>query len=334
MANQGKRMVKENLIAQIGQGGGGGSEYTAGNGINITEDVISVDTNTIATKAELGSFAESFGGELNNILNTGTSVVQRAKNDENGNEIDTTYATKAELNTVAARTATLYSYMQRPIDVYNELVAKEPSTTNQDAVNEWLKRMPTFISTNINATGLVTLQNMGFKNIIQIQPGAEYDIQGYFSIIFEGVTNTEPYAMQTCMADRVGNNKTNLWNKAVGTRVQHTIVIGSTQIEFQNCRFREANNTMQSYTNLFNNNIGFVQQMGVNAQTDAMLGMSNDMVSHMGREAESIAISVQGGIMDNNQFNTQLKAPTADGTYVLKVTVANGVPTFAWVLEA
>lgn len=51
MANQGKRMVKENLIAQIGQGGGG-STYTAGTGIDITEDVISVD-NTIATKEEV-----------------------------------------------------------------------------------------------------------------------------------------------------------------------------------------------------------------------------------------------------------------------------------------
>lgn len=332
MANQGKRMVKENLIAQIGQGGGG-SEYTAGNGINITEDVISVDTNTIATKAELGSFAESFGGELNNILNTGTSVVQRAKNDENGNEIDTTYATKAELNTVAARTATLYSYMERPIDVYNELVATDPETTNQDAVNEWLKRMPTFISTNINATGMVTLQNMGFKNIIQIQPGAEYDIQGYFNIIIEGVTNTEPFAMQTYMADRVGGSSTNLWNKAVGTRIQHTVVIGSNQIEFENCRFRETNTTMDSYTNLFNVGIGRIQQMGVNAQTDAMLGMSNAMISYMGREAETVGISVQGGISDNNQFNAQLKAPTADGTYVLKVTVTSGVPTFAWVLE-
>ena len=52
MANQGKRMVKENLIAQIGQGGGG-TEYTAGTGIDITEDVISVDTDTIATKEEV-----------------------------------------------------------------------------------------------------------------------------------------------------------------------------------------------------------------------------------------------------------------------------------------
>lgn len=51
MSNHGKRMVKENLIAQIGQGGG--AEYTAGTGIDITEDVISVDTETVALKSDL-----------------------------------------------------------------------------------------------------------------------------------------------------------------------------------------------------------------------------------------------------------------------------------------
>lgn len=55
MSNQGKRMVKENLIAQIGQGGGG-TEYTAGSGIDITEDVISVD-NTVALKSDLADYA-------------------------------------------------------------------------------------------------------------------------------------------------------------------------------------------------------------------------------------------------------------------------------------
>lgn len=70
MANHGKRMVKENLIAEIGQGGGTeytaganitiedgvisavDTTYTAGTGIDITEDVISVD-NTIALKSDI-----------------------------------------------------------------------------------------------------------------------------------------------------------------------------------------------------------------------------------------------------------------------------------------
>lgn len=57
MSNHGKRMVKENLIAQIGQGGG--STYTAGDGIDITEDVISVD-NTIVTDDELSAILDIY----------------------------------------------------------------------------------------------------------------------------------------------------------------------------------------------------------------------------------------------------------------------------------
>lgn len=58
MANQGKRMVKENLIAQIGQGGGGGTPIQAGTGIDITgttTKTISVD-NTVAMKIDIPTY--------------------------------------------------------------------------------------------------------------------------------------------------------------------------------------------------------------------------------------------------------------------------------------
>lgn len=51
MANFGKRMVKEPLIKEIG-----GTEYTAGEGIVISEDEISVDEQVIATKTDLGDY--------------------------------------------------------------------------------------------------------------------------------------------------------------------------------------------------------------------------------------------------------------------------------------
>ena len=54
--SHGKRMVREDLIAQIGQGGG--AEYTAGTGITITDDTISVDTETVAVKTDLTNFVE------------------------------------------------------------------------------------------------------------------------------------------------------------------------------------------------------------------------------------------------------------------------------------
>lgn len=49
---QGRRMVQEDKIAKIGEGGG---EYTAGNGINITNDEISVDETVVQGKLTAGS---------------------------------------------------------------------------------------------------------------------------------------------------------------------------------------------------------------------------------------------------------------------------------------
>ena len=75
MANFGKRMVAEDLIKQIGQGGGGteytagdnitikdgvisatDTTYTAGTGIDITEDVISVDGTVVPSKSDLNKY--------------------------------------------------------------------------------------------------------------------------------------------------------------------------------------------------------------------------------------------------------------------------------------
>lgn len=306
MANQGKRMVKENLIAQIGQGGG--AEYTAGTGINIAEDVISVDSD-VAMKTDLPDEVSGTNDGSNwTSLTIGNDTYGLASGGGN----------------------TLYSYMQTIDEVILELREEDPEATYQDAITEWLKRMPTFVSYNINAAGMETLRGMGFKNLIQIQLGAQYDIQGYFSIIFEGSTNTTPYAMQVCMSDRVGNATKALWNIA-SDRIQHTVVIGKSEIEFQNCRYRETNTTLADFNDLFNNPIDYVQQFGVNAQTEATLGMGYAYVVYQGRQAETVGISVQGGIPANNQFNVQLKAPTTDGTYALGVDVNTGsAPYFHW----
>ena len=76
MSNQGKRMVKENLIAQIGQGGGG-TEYTAGTGIDITEDVISVENySSLVQSTDLATVATS--GDYTDLLNTPTIPVVSA----------------------------------------------------------------------------------------------------------------------------------------------------------------------------------------------------------------------------------------------------------------
>ena len=64
MANQGKRMVQEDELKYLqtlkkehedptAPWGGGGSDYTAGEGIDITENVISIDDETVALKTDI-----------------------------------------------------------------------------------------------------------------------------------------------------------------------------------------------------------------------------------------------------------------------------------------
>ena len=72
MANQGKRMVKENLIAEIGQG----TTYTAGTGIDITGSTISVDSETVAMVSSLATVATT--GDYTDLINTPTITVVSA----------------------------------------------------------------------------------------------------------------------------------------------------------------------------------------------------------------------------------------------------------------
>ena len=80
-----------------------GNTYTAGNGININNDEISVDTNTIATVATLQSFTQTFGGEITSIYN-GTSTVGKARQDALGRTINEYYAGKTDITDYYAGT--------------------------------------------------------------------------------------------------------------------------------------------------------------------------------------------------------------------------------------
>lgn len=78
MANFGKRMVAEDLIKQIGQGGGGSDlNLQAGTGISITtgetadDKIIAVDETVIPNKSEVQSFA---GNYTNTLRPEGTEI--------------------------------------------------------------------------------------------------------------------------------------------------------------------------------------------------------------------------------------------------------------------
>lgn len=101
---KGKRMVDEDLIKKLENLQPGGGEYSAGTGIEISsENEISVDTDTIATKSEL------FSGDYDDLTNKpDLSVYQLAADAFSGDYDDLTnkpdlsiYAESADLSTVA-----------------------------------------------------------------------------------------------------------------------------------------------------------------------------------------------------------------------------------------
>lgn len=80
---QGRRMVKNDLIAQISEKQ---DKLTAGTGIDITEDTISVDSETVAMKSDLATVATS--GDYDDLTNKPTIPAAQVQSD--WNESDTT----------------------------------------------------------------------------------------------------------------------------------------------------------------------------------------------------------------------------------------------------
>ena len=189
MSNHGKRMVKENLIAQIGQGGG--TEYTAGTGIDITEDVISVDTTAIQEKLTAGDNITISEGV---ISATDTTYTEGTGIDITANIISvdsTTIATKSDLS----------------VKVVPNPVLVGPSANDQDTITAWIKTLPILVGRNNSIYS--TLTNLGFTNIVNVSDvGMSVELQGYFACAVE--SGSSPYGLEkivvcTC-ENRTGTN--------------------------------------------------------------------------------------------------------------------------------
>ena len=79
MANKkkfyGKRMVPEYLITKLETLEPGGGEYTAGNGIDIEDNEISIDDTVVATKTDLEDYelkSEAFSGSYTDLTDKPT----------------------------------------------------------------------------------------------------------------------------------------------------------------------------------------------------------------------------------------------------------------------
>lgn len=292
---EGRRLVKEAKIAEIGQTG---PEYTAGEGIVISEDEISVDEQIIATKTDLGD-----------------------------------YETKANSD----QKAIIIEYIKTPADVLAELQVTDPEATNQDAITAWIKGMPVLLGEDADGTEQETLEAAGFTNIINGTNGyqgvmkTQFDIFGYYILPLE--TGTDPKVFDNgirIFGTDIGSNATqNIWTRVPARRCR-LIKSGGTDYVAQGARFRSYNNYLESYTDPFNNAV-YVQGFTNNTVNDALLTTKNTVVE--GRSQEAVSLFVDNPVANIN-LASQLKLPTTEGTYQLTCNIdANGKFTsFAWVL--
>ena len=143
MANHGKRMVKENLIAQIGQGGGG--SYTAGEGISIDEN------NEISANIKAGS-----GIVVDTDLTDDSLVVMIDQEDIPYKSDFATVATTGDyddlLNKPTIPTVNDTAFIK--LD-YDKCVTTGPSQLDQATITAWIKTLPIFVSnSDAESTGI------------------------------------------------------------------------------------------------------------------------------------------------------------------------------------
>ena len=114
---------EEQYLNAIAEGGGGGTTYTAGEGIDITEGAISVDTETIQPKLTAGTNITINEENVISASSSGSSITYLTSNDYNWNS--STNDTTEPLNCIAVWLLDdgVYSYtenMQGKLKVFKD----------------------------------------------------------------------------------------------------------------------------------------------------------------------------------------------------------------------
>ena len=362
MANQGKRMVKENLIAQIGQGGG--AEYTAGDGISISaEDVISVD-NTVALKSELPDTSHMVEDNdptfpfVGNIKNNGGMFLYKKANGFYQSNVTVESTDDPVLVNLEALSGDYTKLTNKPtipaavsgtndgtnwtnltigsdtyaipaggstytagdgIDITNDVISVDNSV-EQARVFEFLTNPndADFLSTVpvLSSTAYTPATDSKFPNnpVIDTNPDDAKTrtiyIRGYF--VVRDTANDQYVIISTSSTNNITTTHGDLNRYMKTFKLERT---GNSGYSFPRARYAGTfTNTNGSETSTFiRPTRNQYMEFGVNATAT---------------DTEGSVIRVSNPVANVN-YAQQLQTPTADGTYVLKVTVSNGAPTFS-----
>ena len=315
MANFGKRMVAEDLIKQIGQGGGSDLNLQAGTGISITtgetadDKIIAVDSN-VAMTSDLADYAKS--ADLATVATTG----------------DYDDLTDTPNLTVYAKSADYELTPKCP-----NPVTMGPTEVSNAAVQAWMKTLPTIIGRSGSA-GVEALETLGFTNVINLNIGDYIELQGYFNLVIE--SSSSPYGIQdivtfTC-ENRTGTNS--LVNRENINTVT-AFKAANQDIVVNDARNRGINTTLAGITNPVSGNTGVtVYSIAPSPAFTLTLGIASNRAPIKDVTFGFYTDYNNAGLATGTNYRDQAKLPTTDGTYTLKVTVVSGVPTLSWVLDS
>lgn len=306
MSNQGKRMVKENLIAQIGQGGG--TEYTAGTGIDITEDVISVDTTTIQPKLSAGDGINI--SEADTITVDTTTIQEKLTAGDNItiaegviSATDTTYTAGTGIDITANAISVSSGVLSGVLPTYGNT---ELVPTTEAEFNAWLDRLP------ILNTSDAPEENIGDGK------GDYFFIQGAFLIKPQGATDDKStwYIGTT-------NNSSNITSN--NATFNHILVYRNADRGhcFLGCRYNQNNTTAYNSTS--------IKRLSATFKGDLVIETASTQAAY-----DYVHSYAQKVIIPHAKAGAQPLAdvPTTDGTYTLQATVSDGTVTITWVSQA
>ena len=325
MANFGKRMVAEDLIKQIGQGGGG--SYTAGDGIDITDNKISVD-NTVALKSDLTDYAKSADlatvattGKYDDLLNLPTipAAVSGTNDGTNWTSITIGDTTK---NIPSGGSGGSYTAGEG-IDITSNVISVDNSV-EQARIFEFLTNPndADFLSTVpvLSSTAYTPATDSKFPNnpVIDTNPDDAKTrtiyIRGYF--VVRDTANDQYVIISTSSSNNISTTHGDLNRYMKTFKLERT---GNSGYSFPRAR----------YAGTFTNTNGAETSTFIRPTRNQYMEFT---VNATATDTEGSVIRVSNPVANVN-YAQQLQTPTADGTYVLKVTVSNGAPTFSWVAE-
>ena len=316
MANFGKRMVAEDLIKQIGQGGGSDLNLQAGTGISITtgetadDKIIAVDSN-VAMTSDLADYAKS--ADLATVATTGDY-------DDLTDKPDLTDYAKTK------------DYSLTP-KCPNPVTMGPTGSYSDQTVIPWIKSLPTLVARS-STSGVTALENLGFTNVIEMPIGSSLEMQGYFNLVVEN--GSSPYEVQSIVTFTCENRTGS--SSLVNRENLNTITVlrqSNQDFTLSNVRNRGINTCLSQNTNPVSQTTGITVYSIANSPAFTLtLCTSADKAPIKDLTWGFYTDYTNPGLATGTNYRYGVETPKVAGTYVLKVTVdQDGVPTYSWVLE-